>query len=199
MIIYVRYIDPDFSKKHPVLYKIILVVSLLMFFYSILSLPYIVYARPSRKKVEKRPTGHKSKQKPGGPPHNNNIDPYMEQCNDKKKSTSKKTTSKKAAEDQKKEKKKLAKAKYSERLRNDTTVDENGLSRLQKQREKKRAQTARYHERLRNDTTVDENGLTRLDKQKASDRISDSKYKKTEKGKLTRKIRDILSRPTRYG
>lgn len=204
MIIYIRYIDPDFSRRHPVLYWIILVVSLLIFFCSILYLPYIVYARASRKKAEKRPTGHKSKQKPGGPPHNNNTDPYMQQStNHKKKSTSKKTTSQKATEDQKKEeekklKKKLANAKARERLRNDRTIDENGLTRLEKEKEICKARMARYNERLRNDRTEDENGLTRLDKHKASIRKGVSKYQKTEKAKQNRKIRAILSRPTGY-
>ena len=173
MIIYIIYIDSDFSRRHPVLYWTILVVSLLIFFCSILYLPYTVYARASREKAEKRPTGHKSKQKPGGPPHNNNTDPYMQQStDDKKKSTSKKTTSKKAIDHEKKEKEK---------------------------KDKDKARGARYREKLRNDTTMDENGQTRLDKRKAVERKSSSKYKKTEKGKLTRRIREILSKPTRYG
>ena len=167
MIIYIRYIDPSFSRRHPVLYWIILVVSLLIFFYSILSLPYIVYARASRKKAESRPTDHKSKQNPGGPPHNKNTDPYMQQSsNDKKKSTSKKTTNKKATltEDQKKENKRLA--------------------------------NARYREKVKNDTTVDENGLTALDKTRAKGRVRQRRYKKTDKGKVQQAY-EILSRPSR--
>ena len=232
MIIYITYIDPDFPRTHPVLYWIILVVSLLIIFCSILYLPYTVYARAFRKKAEKRPTGHKSKQKPGGPPHNNNSDPYMQQStNDKKKSTSKKTTSKKATEDQEKEKekklrKKQANARYREKLKNDKTVDENGLTRLDKVKENTKASSARYREKLKNDTTVDENGLTRqdkhkaaiykhreglkndttvdengltrLDKKRANHRKTNNKYGKSEKGKQTRNIWTILSRPSRY-
>ena len=194
-IIYIRYLDPGFSIRHPVLYWIILVVSLLIFFYSILSLPYIVYARASHKKSESRPTGHKSKQNPGGPPQNKNTDPYMQQSsNDKKESTSKKTTNKKAnlTEDQKKENKRLANAKYREGLKNDTTVDENGLTRL----EKNKALNASYREGLKNDTTVDEHGLTALDKSRVKGRVRQSRYKKTPKGKVQQAYR-ILSRPSR--
>ena len=89
IIIYIRYIDPSFSRRHPVLYWIILVVSLLIFFYSILYLPYIVYARAPRKPKGKRPTGHKSGQNPGGPP-GNNTDPCMQQSSNGKKKQLKK-------------------------------------------------------------------------------------------------------------
>ena len=133
MIIYIRYIDPYFSIKYPILYWFLLIVSLLLIVYSLIYLPYIVYVRAPRKTAGGRPTGHKSRQNPSGPPGNNNIDPCMQQSSDgKKKATKKKTTSKKATET---EKKKERNARYREKLKNDTTVDENGLTRLEKEKE----------------------------------------------------------------
>lgn len=199
MIIYIRYIDPSFSRRHPVLYWFILIVSLLIIFYSVLCLPYIVYVRNPRKKAGGKPTKHKSKQNPGGPPHNNNTDPYMQQSShDKKKSTSKKTTSKKATEDHDKENEKKLKhreasARHREKMKNDKTVDENGLTRL----DKSKATTARYYERVYDNTTVDENGLTPLDEYRAKHRINNSKYRNSPRGKAN-EAHKILSRPSRY-
>ena len=199
MIIYIRYIDPSFSIRRPVLYWFILFVCLLIIFYIILYLPYIVYVRVTRKKAGGKPTGHKSNKNPGGPPHNNNIDPCMQQSShEKKKSTSKKTTSKKATEDQDKEnerklRRREASVRCRKKMKTDTTKDENGLTRL----DKYKAARARSNAKMRDDTILDENGHTALYRSRAKKREYQRKYSKTENGKASQ-AHKILSRPSIY-
>ena len=223
MIIYIRYIDPSFSRKYPVLYWFLLIVSLLIIAYSIIYLPYIVYVRAPRKAAGGRPTGHKSRQNPDGPPGNNNIDPCMQQSSDNKKKATKKKTTKKnkqqLTEIQREEKNRKDRERYHIN-RNDPTVDDEGLTWW----DKKLIARTESNNRKKNDPTVDDNGLTwrekknitcrksaRLNPERTSEskhkyrtnnpekvKESKSKYKKSDKGKQTRKTNRILNSYSGY-
>ena len=131
IILYISEIDPFFSKRHPVIYRIILTVTLLIIVFTIIFLASTVYTRilrprkpsggkPTDQGSNKNTGGPEGPEGPGGPggpegpSGNNNVDSHSN-SNEKttKKRKNKKSSEKPAAEleEEKEEKKRKKKNK----------------------------------------------------------------------------------------
>ena len=97
MLMYIWYINPDFSIKHPLLYRLYLTISLLiivcsLIFFAHRGLTYIykyyVYAKTPAEPAGGRPTGDGPRGSPEGPPGGDNPNPYIPQDSNTNKSQS---------------------------------------------------------------------------------------------------------------
>lgn len=158
---YITVIDRNICKKHPVFFvlyscvSLFLLVLLILLFVKLYGLiyhlmdDYFIQAKGDNggNSGGQGPgsgpdSGPGSGPGPDGPSGNNNTDPYVQQSsNDKKQSTNKKELT-----EEQKIKRREASVRCRAKLKKDTTVDENGLTRLDKNRAKTRKRTAKYRE-----------------------------------------------------
>ena len=152
---HITIINRNFYKKHPILFTLYIGACILLFFilivlfiklYGLISHlidDYFVQAKGDNGgNSGGQGPGSKPGSGPGSGPSGGDPKPsdiYPDTTN--KKATNKKVT---LTEDQKKEKYRLASASYREKLKNDTTVDEHGLTALDKSRAKARVRQRRF-------------------------------------------------------